>query len=73
MSKEECYYEYPRFSGGSNYGTIRYKYDSYRVKAAAFAEVRHCTNMKWMVEALEVLAMRKIQSGEYETYFEKIS
>lgn len=72
MSKEE-FYEYPRFSGGSNYGTIRYKYDSYRVKAAAFAEVRHCTNMKWMVEALEVLAMQKIQGGEYETYFEKIS
>ena len=47
--------------------------NGYRVKAAAFAEVRHCTNMKWRVEALEVLAMRKIQSGEYETYFEKIS
>ena len=72
MSRDE-YYEYPRFSGGINYGTIHYKYDSYRVKAAAFVEVSHCTNMKWMVEALEVLALQKIQSGEYEDYFRKIS
>ena len=70
MSKE--YHEYPTFSGGCDYGEIRYKYDRYRVKRAAFEEVSHCTNMKWKVEALEMLAFEKIQSGEFEHYFWKV-
>lgn len=40
MSKEE-YHEYPTFSGSKGYGTINYKYDSYRVKPRAFEEVSH--------------------------------
>ena len=51
---------------------ILYKHDIYRVKPAAFEEVNYCTNMKWMVEALELFAYEKIQSGEYETFFDKI-
>ena len=70
---KEKYSDYTRFSGGINHGTIRYKNDTYRVKPAAFKEMSYCTNIKWMVEALEVLAFEKIRSGDYETYFEKIS
>ena len=66
------YYEDLRFTGGKSNGTILYKHDIYMVKPAAFEEVSYCTNMKWMVEALELFAYEKIQSGDYETYFEKI-
>ena len=66
------YYEELQFTGGKNNGMIIYKHDIYRVKPAAFEEVSYCTNMKWMVEALEGFAYEKIQSGDYESYFEKI-
>ena len=71
MSKEE-YYEYPTFFGGCEYGIIRYKYDSYRVTREAYELVKHCTNMKWMAEATEMVAFEKIQNGEFEEYFGKI-
>ncbi len=66
------YYEDLKFSGGKNNGTILYNHDIYRVKPAAFEEVSYCTNMKWMVEALESFAYERLQSGDYETYFEKM-
>jgi len=65
------YCEELRFTGGKGNGMILYKHDIYRVKPAAFAEVSYCTNMKWMIDALEEFAYEKIQSGDYETYFEK--
>lgn len=36
------------------------------------SEVSQCSNMKCMVETLEMLAFEKIQSGEFEDYFAKI-
>lgn len=66
------YCEELRFTGGESNGMIHYKHDIYRVKPEAFEAVNYCTNMKWLVEVLEVFAYEKIQSGDYETYFEKI-
>ena len=65
------YCEELRFTGGNGNGMILYKHDIYRVKPAAFEEVSYCTNMKWMIDVLEEFAYEKIQSGDYETYFEK--
>lgn len=66
------YCEELRFTGGESNGMIHYNHDIYRVKPEAFEAVNYCTNMKWLVEALEIFAYEKIQSGDYETYFEKI-
>ena len=65
------YCEELRFTGGKGNGMILYKHDIYRVKPAAFEEVSYCTNMKWMIDVLEEFAYEKIQSADYETYFEK--